>query len=106
MVRADVIELVSESPEAHGVFAAPTETTQRTMCTVRSVGMREYYEAKSAGLEPDVVFRLADADDYDGQKIVIWNGSRYRVVRTWLQGDGIDLTCEKATNDRGGAITT
>lgn len=100
MVRADVIELVSESPAAHGVFDAPEETKQKTYCTVRSVGMREYYEAKSAGLEPDVVFSLTDSDDYSGEKVVIWNGARYRVVRTWLQGDGIDLTCEKATNDR------
>ena len=44
-------------------------------------------------------------DDYGGEKIVIWNGDRYRVVRTWLQGDGIDLTCERATNDRK-AVTT
>lgn len=100
MVRADVIELISESPEAHGIFDAPAETAQKTFCTVRSVGMREYYEAKGAGLEPEIVFNLSDSDDYDGQKIVIWNGVRYRVVRTWLQGDGIDLTCEKATNDR------
>lgn len=105
MVRADVIELVSESPEAHGIFDTPTETTQKTYCTVRSVGMREYYEAKGAGLEPEIVFHLADSDDYGGEKIVIWNGDRYRVVRTWLQGDGIDLTCERATNDRK-AVTT
>lgn len=105
MVRADVIELISETPAAHGVFDAPTETAQKTYCTIRSVGMREFYEAKSAGLEPDVVFSLTDSDDYDGQKVVIWNGVRYRVVRTWLRGDGIDLTCERATNDRE-AVTT
>lgn len=105
MVRADVIELIAESPEAHGVFDVRTETAQRTPCTVRSVGMREYYEAKAAGLEPDVVFRLTDADDYSGEKIVLWNGMRYRVVRTWIQNDGIDLTCEMATNDRT-AVTT
>jgi len=100
MVRADIIYLLSESPEAHGVFDAPTETPQKTYCTVRSVGMREYYEAKAAGIEPEVVFRLADSDDYGGEKVLTWNGRRYRVVRTWMQSDGIDLTCELATNDR------
>ena len=94
MVRADVIELISETPGAHGIFDAPEETKQKTYCTVRSVGMREYYQAKAAGLEPEIVFNLTDADDYGGEKIVEWNGDRYRVVRTWLQGDGIDLTCE------------
>lgn len=107
MVRADVIELVNESPGAHGIFDKPTETSQKTYCTVRSVGMREYYEAKSAGIEPEVVFRLADADDYGNQKIVIWNDVRYRIARTFLINDGIDLTCERATNDRAAkAVTT
>lgn len=103
MVRADVIELVSASPEAHGVFAPRTETKQKTYCTVRSVGMREYYEAKGAGLEPEIVFRLTDSDDYSGEKIVLWNSTRYRVIRTSLSGDGIDLTCERATDK---AVTT
>jgi len=104
MVRADVIELVSESPEAHGVFAPRTETTQKTYCTIRSVGMREYYEAKGAGIEPEIVFHIADSDDYSNEKIVLWNDVRYRVVRTSLYGDGVDLTCERATNDK--AVTT
>lgn len=104
MVRADVIELVSESPEAHGVFSPPTEAKQKTYCTIRSVGMREYYEAKGAGIEPEIVFRLTDSDDYDNQKIVLWNNARYRVVRTSLHGDGVELTCERATNDK--AVTT
>lgn len=103
MVRADVIELVSESPEAHGVFAPRTETKQKTYCTVRSVGMREYYEAKGAGLEPEIVFRLTDSDDYSGEKIVLWNTARYRVIRTSLSGDGIDLTCERSIDK---AVTT
>ena len=107
MVKADVIELISESPGAHGIFDKPEETAQKTYCTIRSVGMREYYEAKGAGIEPEIVFRLADADDYADQKIVIWNGNRYRVARTYLIGDGIDLTCERATNDRAAkAVTT
>lgn len=107
MVRADVIELVAETPAAHGIFDAPTETKQTTWCEIRSVGMREYYEARAAGLEPEVVFRLADASDYGGEKVIIWNDTRYRVIRTWLQGDAIDLTCELATNDRERkAVTT
>ena len=100
MVRADVIALVSETPGAHGVFDPPSETRNEVPCTVRSVGYNEFYTARSAGIEPSVVFVLALAEDYAGEKIVEWNGVRYRVVRTWMQGDGIEITCEAATNDR------
>ena len=105
MVRADVIALVGETPGAHGVFDPPTEVKNEVPCTVRSVGYNEFYAARSAGIEPSVVFVLALAEDYAGEKIVEWNGSRYRVVRTWMQGDGIEITCEPATNDRE-AVTT
>lgn len=102
MVRADTIKLVGESPAAHGVFDTPTETQTEVFCTVQSVGFREFYQAKSAGLEPDIVFNLTNAEDYGGEKIVLWNSTRYRVIRTYLNGMGIDITCEKITNDREG----
>lgn len=129
MVRADVIYLINEDPEAHGVFDRETygiyapsdddvliavpddavlckmlpvvETPEMRFATIRSVGYNEFYAAKSAGIEPSIVFRLADYADYDGQKIVLWNGTRYRVVRTYTTNMAIDLTCELATNDRG-----
>lgn len=101
MVRADTIKLVGESPAAHGVFDTPTETATEVFCTVQSVGFREFYEAKSAGLEPDIVFNLTNSEDYGGEKIVLWRDTRYRVIRTYLNGMGIDITCEKITNDRG-----
>lgn len=105
MVRADVITLIGETPGAHGVFDPPSETLNDVPCTVRSVGYNEFYAARNAGIQPTVVFVLALAEDYAGEKIVEWRGSRYRVVRTWMQGDGIEITCEPATNDRE-AVTT
>lgn len=128
MIKADVLYLINESPEAHGVFdsqwhgnfipdesdsltvapdslyqceIAPVEETKSMrFCTVRSVGFNEFYAAKSAGIEPSIVFRMEDYSDYDGQKIVEWNGTRYRVVRTYTNSQMIELTCELATNDR------
>lgn len=100
MVRADVISLVREAPEAHGVLDKAEETAREVYCTVRSVGMREFYEAKSAGIEPEIVFQLTNAEDYGGEKIALWKGERYRVVRTYTRSMGIEITCARATNDR------
>ena len=60
MIGASVLYLVSEEPGAHGVFDKPTETARKVFCTVRSVGWNEFYTAKNNGLEPSVVFVLAD----------------------------------------------
>ena len=95
----DVITLVSESPAAHGVLDEITETQKQVFCTVRSVGMSEAYQAMSNGLHPQFVFVLSDYADYDGEKVAIYNGKRYRVIRTYRQNQGIELTCEEATID-------
>lgn len=100
MIRADIISLVSESPGAHGIFDPPTEEERTVFCVVTSVGYNEFYAAKAAGIEPSVVFSLTNSEDYAGEKIVMWNNVRYRVVRTYLNGMGIEITCELATTDR------
>ena len=95
----DVITLVSESPAAHGVLDEITETQKQVFCTVRSVGMSEAYQAMSNGLHPQFVFILSDYADYDGEKVAIYNGKRYRVIRTYRQNQGMELTVEEATID-------
>lgn len=99
MMRADVITLVQEDPSSHGVFDEYDPVNTEVFAEVRSVGMRESYEALSIGLHPEIVFKLAIDADYDGQRQVIWNNVTYKVIRTYVSGDGIELTCERWTGD-------
>lgn len=103
MVRADICYLVAEDPAAHGIFNRPQETPRMVFCTVRSVGQQEYYRAMSNGLQPSVVF-ITPAANYEGEKIVLWAADgatqrRYRVVRTYRDGDRVEIICEEATID-------
>lgn len=99
MVRADVIQLVNESPDAHGVFDKPDETTTQVFVEVRSVSMSESYRARSAGLDPVFVFVLSDYADYNGQKVIVYNEKRYRVIRTYTDVQRLEITVEEATAD-------
>ena len=99
MMFRDVITLVSESPSAHGVLDEVTETQKQVFCSVRSVGMYEAYQAMSNGLHPQFVFVLSECGDYNGEKIVIYHDKRYRVIRTYQQNQGIELTVEEVTID-------
>lgn len=56
---------------------------------VKSVGMKEKYEALNVGLKPELVFVLADYYDYDGQEFIEYSSARYKVLRTY----------RKATNE-------
>lgn len=98
-MRADVITLVKDEPGAHGVYEPHREQMREVFCEVRSVGMRESYEARSQGLTPSVAFALALAEDYEGEHELIWHGIRHRIIRTYVNGDGIELTCEVKDHD-------
>ena len=99
MWRQGVLTLISESPDAHGIFDKPTETPRTVFCQIRSVGYQEFYRGMENDLHPTLVFRLADYAEYQGEKICLYEGARYRIIRTYLDNTAIELTVEEATVD-------
>lgn len=99
MIRDDVLYLVAENPAAHGVFDEPVETQRMVYCTVSSVGRNEYYRAREYNLEPSLVFILSDFIEYQGEKIAVFHGKRYQIIRTYVSGSSVELTCEEAKVD-------
>ena len=97
MLKADVIDLITETRSGHGVHEAVTETARTVYCTVQSVTRSEYYTALNAGIMPEFVFRLSLAEDYQGERAVRYRGQRFRVIRTYVtEDDGIEITVERA----------
>ena len=85
MLRADVLTLVEESPKAHGVLETPQETTRKVYCTMRSIGQSEVYQAKAAGLAPEIKLVLAHAFEYKGEKRCVFRDVPYRIIRTYIK---------------------
>ena len=63
MMRADVIDLITETASAHGVHQAVTETARTVYCTVQSVSRSAFYTGLNAGVKPEFVFVLALAEE-------------------------------------------
>lgn len=97
MIRADVIQLIKENRTGHGVHEAVTETTRTVMCEVQSVRRSEYYNALNAGFQPEYVFKLTLAEDYQDERLVMYHRQKFRVVRTYRTDDeGIEITVERS----------
>lgn len=96
MQRSDVIYLISESPEARGVFETPETKERMVYVTVRSVGMREAYEAMAHELKLEAVFELSDRAEYEGEKLCRWGGELYEIVRTYDTGQKFELTVKRS----------
>lgn len=98
MIGADVLTLISERPRNHGVFDEPETYERQVFCDVRSVGMQEYYRARELGLNPTLVFELADRAEYHGEKRCVFHNMPYDIVRTYIDGLKVELTAEEAKN--------
>jgi SPP1 family predicted phage head-tail adaptor len=80
----DVITLLSIEEEPNDIGdLVETITRTEVFAEVRSIGMKEKYEALAVGLKPELTFVLADYYDYDNQQAVEYNGIRYKVLRTY-----------------------
>ena len=98
MTKSNILTLISESPAARGVNEPATGTERDVFCTVRSVGMRESYEALSHGFTPELVFILAQDFEYQGEKRCSCDGVYYDIIRTYVtEADGIELTVQRST---------
>lgn len=63
----------------------------------RSTYASEFYQAAQAGLHPSITLELANRDDYQGEKLLEFEGKPYTIVRAdWdAQRDKIRLVCEE-----------
>ena len=77
-----------------------TRIERQVFAEVKSVGMKEYYEAVTLGLKPEIKFVLQDYDDYQGEKEVAYNGIRYEVTRVYrTENNLLELTCSGGVRD-------
>ena len=95
MIRATTIALLKELP--HGVFDSHTPTETEVFAEIQSVKMSEFYTALNDGIQPEFIFVLTDYADYDGEKLVRYDGNLYDVVRTYtpVNGQTIHITVKK-----------
>ena len=83
----DVITLltITEAPNTIGDIVE-TITEKDVFAEVKSIGMKESYEALAVGLKPEMSFLIADYYDYDNQEFIEYNSVRYKVLRTYRKG--------------------
>ena len=99
MYRADVITLIGEAPSVRGMWDEYSPIERKVFVEVGSVGMRETYEARSVGLSPELRFVIRIAEDYRNERRLRYKGVEYKIVRTYMSGDGIELYAERMTGD-------
>ena len=91
----DVLTLVAQTValDDYGNEVA-TEVETTVFCEVDSITQTEFYQAANTELNPEYKFTIFFGD-YDGQPIVIYNGVRYAIYRTYRADDNLELYVER-----------
>ena len=78
-----------------------TYTDNEVYVSPRGVFNSEFYTAAQAGLHPSVTFVITNKADYNGERLIEWEGKSYNVIRVdWAaQRDGISLVCEERVHN-------
>ena len=96
MIRDDVAYLIDEEPKKRGAFEKADRAERMVYCQIKSVSRSDFWQAKAIGLEPEIVLVLADAIDYNGERLVRYDNKEYEVLRTYDTGNGLEITLQRA----------
>lgn len=96
MTQETVIALILRTPGGSDADGAPVYTESRREVFAQLVGTKraEFYSGLSAGLRPEKTLTVYDFE-YNKEKIVEIDGTRYEIIRTYPIGDErLELICQ------------
>lgn len=66
----------------------------------KSISQTEFYQAQTSEFKPEIKFKIPDYLDYDGQKYLIHNDIRYKIMRTYrTDSNELEITCYGGVRD-------
>lgn len=97
MMWRDVVTFVQPGQERneYGEVTGGVLTDVEICANRLSVRQTEFYQARAAGLKPEIVFEVR-APEYDGQPKLTYEGTTYYVIRTFSRNDEtLELVCSR-----------
>lgn len=75
-----------------------TQSKREIFAKILSVGQQEFYQAQATGLKPELKFEIADYLDYQSEKELIHENTKYQVLRTFRKGKALEITVYGGVN--------
>ena len=96
MEKLSSCQLITFSPDAHEAGSAVSESRRTVKVTEKAVGMNEAYQAMGLGLDPEKRLLIPYDKDYRGERELIYEGERWKVIRTaGNEYNGVLLTIQR-----------
>lgn len=72
---------------------------KQRFASLKSISQTEFYQAQTNDYKPEIKFELADYLDYAGENKVLYEGCIYKVLRTFVSGRKLEITCYGGVRD-------
>lgn len=88
MLFAQTCDLIAQTYTVNTVGdSIATETSRTVFCEFQSIGMKRKIDALATGLNIECKLILKDIAEYQGEKIVMYDGTRYNVKNVYIRDD-------------------
>ena len=100
MEKLSSCQLITFSPDAHEAGSAASESKRTVKVTEKAVGMNEAYQAMGLGLDPEKRLLIPYDKDYRGERELIYEGERWKVIRVaGNEYNGVLLTIQRMSGN-------
>lgn len=89
-LAASLIKTVESS--VNGVLTIQ-ETKRDVFCEIMSDIRSVKSEAGAYGINAEIKIKISDVNEYEGEKLVEFDGNRYEITKIFRIGDMLELTC-------------
>lgn len=100
---SEVLTLVKRNYDDDGCTLLE-EVTHEVFMRLASVGQSEFYQAQATDLKPELKFVLEDYLDYEGEYLCVYEGTWYRVIRTYRKGQELEVIVQRASAEESGEV--
>ena len=101
-------ELITFTPDAHGVWDTAGETKRTVKAQEMSLTQAEVYQAGGEGLSPEAKLLIPYDKDYKGERELDYRGERWRVLRSdpYKDWNGVILLIQRKKGNSGGSVVS
>lgn len=101
----DEIYLIRETSITNDMGDVIKDTNERfVFANKKSIRQSEFYQAQTSGLKPELTFEIYSFE-YDDEPKIKYKGKDYKVIRTFENGDILELICEGIVNNATSKIS-
>lgn len=95
-----------EEVDEYGDIKEDPVKSEEIFAELMSISQTEFYQAQTSDKKPEIKFKITDYLDYQGQKYLIHDDIRYKILRTYrTKNNELEITCYGGVRDASAAVS-